>query len=136
MIEFFSPSPAGEGARGEGRHIDGAKTGLRVFLTIISCSASNSPQDMAIQITITNHAPDSQTIHLLPSLWLEGDLATPTPPSERHKGRNAQWFHLESEDILSMPDKWEYPWFAAWNLAFHAIPIAMINPNQANILTK
>ncbi len=72
--------------------------------------------------------------------WLEGDSATPTPPSDRLKGRNAQWFHLESEDILSMPDKWEYPWFAAWDLAFHAIPIAMIDPDfakqQLDVITR
>lgn len=72
--------------------------------------------------------------------WLEGDPATPTPPSDRLKGRNAQWFHLESEDILSMPDKWEYPWFAAWDLAFHAIPIAMIDPDfakrQLDVITR
>jgi len=72
--------------------------------------------------------------------WLEGDPNTPTPPSDRLKGRNAQWFHLESEDILSMPDKWEYPWFAAWDLAFHAIPIAMIDPDfakqQLDVITR
>ncbi|PZV10796.1 MAG: glucosidase, partial [Pseudanabaena sp.] len=72
--------------------------------------------------------------------WLEGDSATPKPPSDRLKGRNAQWFHLESEDILSMPDKWEYPWFAAWDLAFHAIPIAMIDPDfakqQLDVITR
>ncbi|MFZ4556458.1 MAG: MGH1-like glycoside hydrolase domain-containing protein, partial [Pseudanabaena sp.] len=72
--------------------------------------------------------------------WLEGDSTTPTPPSDRLKGRNAKWFHLESEDILSMPDKWEYPWFAAWDLAFHAIPIAMIDPDfakqQLDVITR
>jgi hypothetical protein len=72
--------------------------------------------------------------------WLEGDPANPTPPSDRLNGRNSQWFHLESEEILSMPDKWEYPWFAAWDLAFHAIPIAMIDPDfakrQLDIITR
>jgi Glycosyl hydrolase family 63 C-terminal domain len=72
--------------------------------------------------------------------WLEGDPATPTPPSDRLNGRNAKWFHLESEDILSMPDKWEYPWFAAWDLAFHTIPIAMIDPDfakrQLDVITR
>jgi hypothetical protein len=72
--------------------------------------------------------------------WLEGDPATPTPPSNRLNGRNSKWFHLESEDILSMPDKWEYPWFAAWDLAFHAIPIAMIDPDfakrQLDVITR
>ncbi len=72
--------------------------------------------------------------------WLKGDSATPPPPKERKNGRNRQWFHLNNEDIISMPDKWEYPWFAAWDLAFHCIPLAMIDPdfakNQLDILTR
>jgi hypothetical protein len=72
--------------------------------------------------------------------WLKGDLATPLPPKERKKGRNSEWFHLNNEDIISMPDTWEYPWFAAWDLAFHCIPLAMIDPdfakNQLDILTR
>lgn len=72
--------------------------------------------------------------------WLKGDLATPKPPKERKKARNREWFHLNNEDIISMPDKWEYPWFAAWDWAFHCIPLAMIDPdfakNQLDILTR
>ncbi|MFZ5986241.1 MAG: MGH1-like glycoside hydrolase domain-containing protein [Bacillota bacterium] len=63
--------------------------------------------------------------------WLQGDPAGPPPPPERKNGRNREWIHLHSEDILSMPDKWEYPWFAAWDLAFHTIPLAMIDPDFA-----
>jgi len=72
--------------------------------------------------------------------WLKGDRNTPTPPPERQNGRNQEWFHLYNEDILSMPDKWEYPWFAAWDLAFHTIPLAMIDPDfakyQLDVLTR
>lgn len=60
--------------------------------------------------------------------WLEGDPGQPKPPSTRWKGRNADWQNFESEHILSMPDKWEYPWFAAWDLAFHAVIFAHIDP--------
>jgi hypothetical protein len=63
--------------------------------------------------------------------WLNGDPAGPLPSPERRQGRNHQWLHIHSEDILSMPDKWEYPWFAAWDLAFHTIPLAMIDPDFA-----
>jgi hypothetical protein len=63
--------------------------------------------------------------------WLEGDALTPPPPQERRSGRNRDWRHLYSADVLSMPDKWEYPWFAAWDLAFHVIPIALIDPEFA-----
>ncbi|MDX1907072.1 MAG: glucosidase [Bacteroidia bacterium] len=60
--------------------------------------------------------------------WLNGDPGQPAPPAARKNGRNHQWSHLNNEDIISMPDKWEYPWYAAWDLAFHCVPLAMIDP--------
>ena len=57
--------------------------------------------------------------------WLHGDPGTPPPPSSRKHGRNHHWKTLNNEDIISMPDKWEYPWYAAWDLAFHCVPLAM-----------
>ena len=63
--------------------------------------------------------------------WLEGDPAQPQPPVERLAGRNAEWRHVFCRDVISMPDKWEYPWFAAWDLAFHMIPMAEIDPDFA-----
>ncbi|HEY3989243.1 MAG TPA: glucosidase [Acidobacteriaceae bacterium] len=63
--------------------------------------------------------------------WLAGDPAQPAPPVERLKGRNTDWRHLFCRDILSMPDKWEYPWFAAWDTAFHMIPMAYLDPEFA-----
>jgi hypothetical protein len=63
--------------------------------------------------------------------WLTGDPAQPPPPPKRHRGRNSDWKHVDVSDILSMPDKWEYPWFAAWDLAFHCIPLALIDPEFA-----
>jgi hypothetical protein len=63
--------------------------------------------------------------------WLEGDPGNPAPPPERKKGRNHEWWHLSGADVLSMPDKWEYPWFAAWDTAFHVIAFAMIDPDFA-----
>ena len=72
--------------------------------------------------------------------WIKGDPKAPEPPGERKNGRNSGWAHLHNDDILSMPDKWEYPWFAAWDLAFHAIPLAMIDPEfakrQLTLLTR
>ncbi|MCE9593775.1 MAG: glucosidase [Planctomycetes bacterium] len=59
--------------------------------------------------------------------WLEGDPAQPAPPEERKSGRNAAWNHLYNRDVISMPDKWEYPWYAAWDLAFHMIPFARVD---------
>ncbi len=63
--------------------------------------------------------------------WLKGDPAQPPPPVERLKGRNYEWVHLNNADVISMPDKWEYPWYAAWDLAFHCIPLAMVDPDFA-----
>ena len=63
--------------------------------------------------------------------WLDGDPSGPPPPPERFEGRNHQWVHFYAEDVLSMPDKWEYPWFAAWDLAFHVVTLAQIDPDFA-----
>ncbi|WP_240766404.1 MGH1-like glycoside hydrolase domain-containing protein [Paraburkholderia flava] len=60
--------------------------------------------------------------------WLDGDPAQPAPPAARKRGRNADWRHLCNGDIVSMPDKWEYPWYASWDLAFHAAAFALIDP--------
>jgi hypothetical protein len=69
-----------------------------------------------------------QFYHLIAEHWLEGDPAQPAPPPARRRGRNADWKHLHLRDVLSMPDKWEYPWFAAWDLACHMIPFAKVDP--------
>ncbi|HLK30822.1 MAG TPA: hypothetical protein VKT28_19750, partial [Puia sp.] len=63
--------------------------------------------------------------------WLNGDKGQIAPPESRKTGRNHQWHSLNNEDIISMPDKWEYPWYAAWDLAFHCVPISMIDPDFA-----
>jgi hypothetical protein len=63
--------------------------------------------------------------------WLRGDSAQPDPPKSRRQGRNHEWRHLHNEDIISMPDKWEYPWYAAWDLAFHCLPLALVDPDFA-----
>jgi len=60
--------------------------------------------------------------------WLKGDPGQPTPADSRKRGRNAEWEHLNNKDIISMPDKWEYPWYAAWDLAFQMIPFARLDP--------
>ncbi|MGI8744370.1 MAG: MGH1-like glycoside hydrolase domain-containing protein [Bryobacteraceae bacterium] len=72
-----------------------------------------------------------QYYHFVVQQWLDGDPAFPPPPPERKQGRNRSWPHLFSEDVLSIPDKWEYPWFAAWDLAFHMIPLALVDPDYA-----
>ncbi len=63
--------------------------------------------------------------------WLQGDPASPPPPAERLRGRNHDWKHLYARNVISMPDAWEYPWFAAWDLAFHMLPFVRIDPHFA-----
>ena len=63
--------------------------------------------------------------------WLHGDPAGPTPPRERLRGRNREWRHLYNADVISMPDKWEYPWYAAWDLAFHCVALALVDADFA-----
>jgi hypothetical protein len=83
---------------------------------------------------------NKQFYHYVIEDWLKGDRCTPQPPPERKQGRNQDWIHFYTDDILSMPDKWEYPWFAAWDLAFHCIPLAIIDPDfakyQLDVLTR
>jgi hypothetical protein len=74
---------------------------------------------------------NKQYYRYLVERWLTGDPAEPVPPASRLRGRNHTWWHMSAADVLSMPDKWEYPWFAAWDMAFHTIPFAMIDPDFA-----
>jgi len=72
-----------------------------------------------------------QFYHFDVRAWLQGDPVGPPPPEPRKKGRNREWANLYNADIISMPDKWEYPWYAAWDLAFHCVPLAQIDPDFA-----
>jgi hypothetical protein len=69
--------------------------------------------------------------HYVVKDWLEGDPGQPSPPAVRRFGRNAEWGHLYNRDVISMPEGWEYPWYAAWDLAFHMIPLGRIDPHFA-----
>jgi Mannosylglycerate hydrolase MGH1-like glycoside hydrolase domain/Glycosyl hydrolase family 63 C-terminal domain len=72
-----------------------------------------------------------QFYHYIVKQWLEGDPGNSLPPPERRSGRNHDWTHMHNGDVISMPDKWEYPWYAAWDLAFHCIPLALVDPDFA-----
>jgi len=81
-----------------------------------------------------------QYYHYNLAQWLEGDPLQPPPPSGRRYGRNRDWEHVNNSDIISMPDKWEYPWYAAWDLAFHCLPLALVDAefskSQLDLLTR
>jgi len=81
-----------------------------------------------------------QFYHYIVEDWLVGDTKVPAPPSARLSGRNSDWPHIYSRDVISMPDTWEYPWFAAWDLAFHMLPMARLDAgfakDQLNLLLR
>jgi len=81
-----------------------------------------------------------QFYHFDIPLWINGDPGQTPPPESRRQGRNTEWRNLTNADVLSMPDKWEYPWYASWDLAFHCIPFAMIDSafakHQLVLLTR
>ncbi len=72
-----------------------------------------------------------QYYHYDVARWLDGDPSQPTPPASRLTGRNAGWRNLNNRDVISMPDKWEYPWYAAWDLGFHCVALAHVDPSFA-----
>jgi hypothetical protein len=72
-----------------------------------------------------------QYYHYVVSDWFDGDPGQPAPPVERRQGRNQEWTHLFTRDVISMPDKWEFPWFASWDLAFHCVTLAPVDPQFA-----
>ncbi|HMK28067.1 MAG TPA: hypothetical protein VK473_00180 [Terriglobales bacterium] len=72
-----------------------------------------------------------QFYHYVQREWIAGDETMPTPPEQRRNGRNSEWQHIYNADVISMPDKWEYPWYAAWDLALHCVPLALVDSEFA-----
>jgi hypothetical protein len=99
-------------------------------------AASSPPSLTAEQRAVYRQAMagliwSKQYYHLDIDRWLRGDPAFPAPPEGRKRGRNRGWLHLYNSEVLSVPDKWEYPWYAAWDLAFHMIPFSLVDPDFA-----
>jgi hypothetical protein len=91
-----------------------------------------SPDERAVQRqAFAGMIWNKQFYHFDVYRWLKGDPGQPLPPAERKHGRNCEWKNLNNADVISMPDKWEYPWYASWDLAFHCIPFALIDPEFA-----
>jgi Glycosyl hydrolase family 63 C-terminal domain len=99
--------------------------------------ASRNPKDLSedaasvMRQALSGMLWSKQFYHYDVATWLKGDPAGPTPPPERLTGRNKDWTQLYNDDIISMPDKWEYPWYAAWDLAFHCVSLAVVDPDFA-----
>ncbi|HXJ43050.1 MAG TPA: hypothetical protein VNH18_27465, partial [Bryobacteraceae bacterium] len=100
------------------------------YATIIPADLSADAQNVMRQ-SFAGMMWGKQFYHYIVRDWLHGDPAGPTPPASRIAGRNHEWPHIYNADVISMPDKWEYPWYAAWDLAFHCVPIALVDPDFA-----
>ena len=90
--------------------------------------AAAADEAMVLRQALAGMMWGKQFFHYDVDRWLAGDPAGPAPPAARRRGRNAAWRHLDNADVISMPDPWEYPWYAAWDLAFHCVPIAHVDP--------
>jgi hypothetical protein len=100
------------------------------YSTVIPSSLSDDERRVMRQ-GIAGLLWSKQFYHYVVRDWLEGDSGQPMPPAERERGRNHEWPHLYNADVISMPDKWEYPWYAAWDLAFHCVPLALVDSQFA-----
>lgn len=92
---------------------------------------SNDDGKAVIRQALSGMLWSKQSYHYEVAVWLDGDPGQPPPPPERKSGRNHNWRHLYNSDVVSMPDKWEYPWYAAWDLAFHTVALSLVDPDFA-----
>jgi hypothetical protein len=131
-LRFFPHDTAGElfGA-GFDRILETRKHEADAFFeTVIPADVSADTRDVMRQ-ALAGMLWSKQFYHYVANEWFKGDPGQPAPPLERMKGRNREWAHIYNSDVLSMPDKWEYPWYAAWDLAFHAVPLALVDSDFA-----
>jgi hypothetical protein len=101
------------------------------FYRDLAPSDANAEDAMIERQAFAGMIWSKQYYHYDVARWLDGDPAGPVPPAARHKGRNSDWRHLDNLDVISMPDPWEYPWYASWDLAFHAVTFAHLDPEFA-----
>ncbi len=104
------------------------KSGADAFYAALTPADRSADEASVLRQAIAGLMWGRQFFHYDVERWLAGDPAGPQPPEGRKHGRNAEWAHLNNADVISMPDPWEYPWYAAWDLAFHCVPIAHVDP--------
>ena len=101
------------------------------FYAALTPESASADEAMVMRQAFAGMMWGKQFFHFDVERWLDGDPAGPPPPDSRRGGRNREWRHLNNHDVISMPDPWEYPWYAAWDLAFHCVAIAHIDPDFA-----
>jgi hypothetical protein len=98
------------------------------FYAELTPAGASADEGLVLRQALAGMLWGKQFFHYDVLRWLEGDPAGPQPPDARWHGRNREWTHLNNMDVISMPDPWEYPWFAAWDLAFHCVALAHVDP--------
>ncbi|MGZ4763271.1 MAG: MGH1-like glycoside hydrolase domain-containing protein, partial [Ilumatobacteraceae bacterium] len=101
------------------------------FYAALTPTSATGDEAMVLRRALGGMLWSKQFYHYDVARWLDGDPAQPPPPAARLDGRNSAWRHLNNHDVISMPDKWEYPWYAAWDLGFHAVALAHVDPTFA-----
>jgi hypothetical protein len=101
------------------------------FYAELTPASASADEALILRQAFAGMLWSKQFFHFDVRRWLTGDPAYPPPPPERLAGRNHEWTHLNNRDVISMPDKWEYPWYAAWDLAFHCVALAHVDPEFA-----
>jgi hypothetical protein len=101
------------------------------FFADLTPATASADEALVLRQAIAGLMWGKQFFHYDVQRWLDGDPAGPPPPEDRQYGRNHEWWHLNNHDVISMPDPWEYPWYAAWDLAFHCVPLARVDPTFA-----
>ena len=101
------------------------------FYAALTPADASADEAMVMRQAFAGMMWGKQFFHYDVERWLDGDPAGPPPPPSRSSGRNHEWRHLNNRDVMSMPDPWEYPWYAAWDLAFHCVAIAHVDPDFA-----
>ncbi len=127
----FSPEDAKAGAPGVDDVIASRRAEADEFYAGVIPEALSEDGRAVMRQSLAGMLWSKQYYHYVVKRWLEGDPGEPPPPPERLHGRNHEWKHLFNADVISMPDKWEYPWYAAWDLAFHMVPLALVDSEFA-----
>jgi len=113
------------------RVMDARRSEADEFYAELTPAGTSEDEALVLRQALAGMLWTKQFYHYDVQRWLEGDPASPPPPRSRWSGRNSQWTNLNNMDVISMPDKWEYPWYAAWDLAFHCVVLAHVDPEFA-----
>ncbi len=113
------------------RVMEGRRKEADAFYAALTPRHRSSDEALVMRQAFAGMLWSKQFYHYDVERWLDGDPAYPEPPRARREGRNHDWRHLDNRDVISMPDKWEYPWYASWDLGFHCVTLAHVDPELA-----